>query len=109
MSSNLSVNRVCEYCKNTFVAKTTRTRFCSPICNGRNNKMIIRNLKIKESDLDTLSKSNDTQTQKIEEIKGRDFLTVKDASLLLNISTKTLYRLIERKEINSFTFHHEKH
>ena len=54
MSSNLSVNRVCEYCKNTFVAKTTRTRFCSPICNGRNNKMIIRNLKIKESDLDTI-------------------------------------------------------
>ncbi len=104
MSSNLSVNRVCEYCKNTFVAKTTRTRFCSPICNGRNNKMIIRNLKIKESDLETLSKSNDTKIQKIEEIKGRDFLTVKDASLLLNISTKTLYRLIERKEINSFTF-----
>ena len=31
-------------------------------------------------------------------------MTVKDASLLLNISTKTLYRLIERKEINSFTF-----
>jgi excisionase family DNA binding protein len=66
--------------------------------------MIIRNLKIKESDLETLSKSNDTKIQKIEEIKGRDFLTVKDASLLLNISTKTLYRLIERKEINSFTF-----
>ncbi|WP_348811091.1 helix-turn-helix domain-containing protein [Flavobacterium maritimum] len=104
MSSNLSINRVCEYCKNPFVAKTTRTRFCSSICNGRNNKMLIRNLKIKDSDLETLSKANEKSIEKIEEIKNKDFLTVKDASQLLNISTKTLYRLIERKEINSFSF-----
>jgi excisionase family DNA binding protein len=104
MSSNLSINRVCEYCKNPFVAKTTRTRFCSSICNGRNNKMLIRNLKIKESDLETLSKANEKSIEKIEEIKSKDFLTVNDASQLLNISTKTLYRLIARKEINSFSF-----
>lgn len=104
MSSNLSVNRVCEYCKNQFVAKTTRTRFCSRTCNSRNNKLLIRNLKIKESNLETLSKSNEKSLEKIEEIKSKDFLTVKDASQLLNISTKTIYRMIERKEINSFCF-----
>ena len=104
MSSNLSINRICEYCKNSFVAKTTRTRFCSSICNGRNNKMLIRNLKIKDSNSKTLSKANEKSAEKIEELKNKDFLTVKDASQLLNISTKTIYRLIERKQINSFNF-----
>jgi excisionase family DNA binding protein len=104
MSSNLSVNRVCEYCKNQFVAKTTKTRFCSPTCNSRNNKMLIRNLKIEKSNSETQSIKFSEPLEKIEAIKSKDFLTVKDASQLLNISTKTLYRLIERKEINSFNF-----
>ncbi|ETZ22179.1 hypothetical protein N824_24955 [Pedobacter sp. V48] len=30
MSSNLSVKRICEYCGNTFTAKTTVTRFLQP-------------------------------------------------------------------------------
>lgn len=104
MSSNLSVNRVCEYCKNQFVAKTTRTRFCSMICNSRNNKMLVRNLKIEKSNSETLSKVNEKPKEKIEVIKNKDFLTVKDASQLLNISSKTIYRLIERNEINSYNF-----
>lgn len=104
MSSNLRVNRVCEYCNNSFIAKTTRTRFCSTICNGRNNKMLVRNLKIEDSNLETLSKVNEKFPVKIEEVKNKDFLTVRDASQLLNMSTKTIYRLIERKEINSFSF-----
>lgn len=66
--------------------------------------MLIRNLKIKDSDFETISKTNEKSIEKIEAIKNKDFLTVKDASQLLNISTKTLYRLIERKEINSFNF-----
>ncbi|MBV8388972.1 MAG: hypothetical protein JO080_04140 [Mucilaginibacter sp.] len=37
MSSNFTVNRICEHCGNTFVAKTTVTRFCSKICNNRNH------------------------------------------------------------------------
>ncbi len=91
MSSNLSVNRVCEYCKNQFVAKTTKTRFCSPTCNSRNNKMLIRNLKIEKSNSETQSIKKNEPLEKIESIKSKEFLTVKDASQLLNISTKTLY------------------
>lgn len=111
MSSNLRINRVCEYCKNSFVAKTTSTRFCSKICNGRNNKMQIRNLKIEKSNLETkveIQKKSDGKIQTIDQVKDKDFLTVKDTSLLLNISTKTLYRLIERKEINAYRFSERK-
>ena len=111
MSSNLRINRVCEYCKNSFIAKTTSTRFCSPICNGRNNKMLIRNLKIEKSNLQTnseIQKKSEGKIEGIEEVKNKDFLTVKDTSELLNISTKTLYRLIERKEINAHKFSERK-
>ena len=61
-------------------------------------------MKIKDSNLENLSKANEKSVEKIEEIKHKDFLTVRDASQLLNISTKTLYRLIAKKEINSFSF-----
>lgn len=66
--------------------------------------MLIRNLKIDKSNSETQTIIKGDTLEKIEEIKNKDFLTVKDASQLLNISTKTLYRLIERKEINSFNF-----
>jgi len=66
--------------------------------------LLIRNLKIEKSDFETKSIIISEPLAKIEAIKSKDFLTIKDASQLLNISTKTLYRLIERKEINSFNF-----
>lgn len=100
MSSNLRVNRVCEYCKNQFVAKTTRTRFCSMICNSRNNKLRIKNEKIENSNTETFNQINKDSIA----IKAKDFLTVRDASLLLNMSTKTIYRLIDRNEINAHNF-----
>jgi excisionase family DNA binding protein len=39
-----------------------------------------------------------------EPVKDMDFLTVKEASILLKISIKTLYRLIGRHEINALNF-----
>lgn len=73
--------------------------------------MLIRNLKIEKSNSQTNSKiqrTSDSKTQTIDEVKNKDFLTVKDTSLLLNISTKTLYRLIERKQINAYRFSERK-
>ena len=73
--------------------------------------MLIRNLKIEKSNLETnveIQKKSDGKIKTIDEVKNKDFLTVKDTSLLLNISTKTLYRLIERKEINAYRFSERK-
>ena len=73
--------------------------------------MQIRNLKIEKSNLETkveIQKKSDGKIQTIDQVKDKDFLTVKDTSLLLNISTKTLYRLIERKEINAYRFSERK-
>ena len=73
--------------------------------------MLIRNLKIEKSNLQTnseIQKKSEGKIEGIEEVKNKDFLTVKDTSELLNISTKTLYRLIERKEINAHKFSERK-
>jgi hypothetical protein len=75
------------------------------ICNGRNNKMLVRK-KIKDSNLETF-KVKRSLWSKLKK-KNKDFFD-RDASELLNMSTKTIYRLIERKEINSFSFSARKH
>ena len=100
MSTNISVKRVCEYCKETFDAQTTTTRYCSKTCNSRGYKLIAKQKKIAESNLVTSQTMNKIK----EPIKEKDFLSVKEASLLLNISTKTLYRLIDRNDLNAFKF-----
>ena len=100
MSSNIIVKRTCGFCKKLFDAKTTKTRYCSPSCNKKDYK---RNLK-----LDKIEKSN-TETKlkvigSIIDINSKDFLTVKEVAVLLNMSSKTVYRLIELKELNAVNF-----
>lgn len=34
MSSNIFVNRVCQWCGKEFVARTTTTNYCSHRCSG---------------------------------------------------------------------------
>lgn len=35
-----SLEKVCEYCQQPFIAKKSRIRFCSRVCSGKNNKEI---------------------------------------------------------------------
>jgi excisionase family DNA binding protein len=104
MSSNLSVNKVCEVCKMVFVAKTTVTRFCSTKCRKTKSREKNRDSNTEKKKADELLIEN----QYFDEIKNKDFLTVKDAAQLLNMSSKTVYRLIEREVINSVQFSERK-
>jgi len=91
MSSNFTVNKVCEYCGNVFTAKTTVTRFCSKTCNSRNYKQQLRGEKI------TLSNQAIRQviTHKLEELTNLEFLSVKAAAKLLGASDKIVYAMIK--------------
>jgi excisionase family DNA binding protein len=100
MSSNIIVKRVCDYCKNVFDAKTTKTKYCSHICNSRGYKLNQKLKKIETSDTETKSKVSNY----VVDVNSKDFLTVNEASTLLNMSSKTVYRLIEQKELNAFNF-----
>ena len=100
MSSNILIKKICEYCNQEFDAQTTKTRYCSHTCNSRGYKLKLKERKILESNEAKL-----LMMSKIKEpVKDMDFLTVKEASLLLKISIKTLYRLIEVREINAINF-----
>ena len=96
MSSNLRIIRICECCKEQFTARTTRTRYCSHPCNRKALKARDRNEKVETSNIETAAKLN----AGLERIKVREFLSITQASLLLGISRRTIYRLIDRGELN---------
>ncbi len=100
MSSNIIVKRICDYCKNAFDAKTTKTKYCSHICNSRGYKLNQKLKKIETSDTETKAKISNYAV----DVNSKDFLTVKEASTLLNMSSKTIYRLIEQKDLNGYNF-----
>jgi excisionase family DNA binding protein len=99
MSSNIQVQRICEYCKEEFTARTTKTKYCSHKCNSRHYKERTRGNKI--------SKSNEETTQKVsfelDKLNALDFLTAKEVSVLLNCSIKMVYRNINNGTIKTLS------
>ncbi len=100
MSSKIETIRVCEYCKNEFVAKTTTTRYCSHKCNSRSYKLRVKELKVESS----ITKTNQQKILNasdlaLEIIKQKEFLTIKDAYKLLGVSERTFYRLMKNGTI----------
>lgn len=98
MSSNIEVIRICEYCKNEFTARTTRTRYCSHNCNSRAYKERVRNTKVKKSNTET----HKVKTQDIIQAKAKEFLNVNEACLLIGISRRTVYRLFDSEQLNKY-------
>ncbi len=90
MSTNIKVQRICQFCGKEFTARTTVTQFCGDNCAKRGYKARIRAQKIETSNKEI----KQAKAQPLEEIKAKEFLTVKDVAKLLNSSLPTVYRLI---------------
>jgi excisionase family DNA binding protein len=90
MSSSIRVNRICEYCGNEFVAKTTVTRHCNANCAKRAHKARQRGIMIEATNVQTRRIINNP----IEDIKAKEFLTIRDVAKLLNCSRQTIYNLV---------------
>lgn len=97
MSTNIRITRVCEYCKENFVAKTTRTRYCSHTCNSRAYKANKRAIKVKTAK----AKIRQAQSIPIVEFKAKDYLSITEACALTGVSRWTLWRAIDRGELNA--------
>jgi excisionase family DNA binding protein len=97
MSTNIKVQRICQQCGKEFTAKTTTTRYCSHKCNSRAYKANAKGLKIEISNIQTLT----FKTKPIEELKVKPFLSVMEACILIGISRRTLYRMLQRGEVNA--------
>jgi len=97
MSSNIRVQRICQHCHTEFTAKTTVTQYCSDKCSKRAYKERIKVGKIDRSNKETSSIVN----KNLESVKQQEYLTVRDASILIGCSTKTIYRLIDKRELTA--------
>jgi excisionase family DNA binding protein len=97
MSSNIQIQRVCEHCGNDFTARTTVTRFCSDACAKRAYKARQKAAKIEKSNVET----RQIKSRHIDEIKAKEFLSVRDAAKLIGCSRQTFYTLINTGRINA--------
>lgn len=103
MSSKIQLELLCELCKKEFIAKTTRTRFCSHNCARNSHKIKVRNANI-ASALARKAELKGTKVKQVagyNEIKEKELLTIDEASKLLNISVLTLRRWLKAGKISS--------
>lgn len=97
MSSNIKVQRICQHCGNEFTARTTVTQYCSDVCAKYAYKVRVKAAKIEFSNAETqLIKS-----KPIEDLKAKEFLTVRDVATLLNCSVRSAYYYIESGNIKA--------
>jgi excisionase family DNA binding protein len=91
MSSNIEVQRICQFCGKEFTARTTVTQYCGDNCAKRAYKARQRASKVAISNKETLS----IKTKPIEELKAKEFLTVREVASLLNCSVRSVYYYIK--------------
>ena len=95
MSSNIRIEKICQQCGETFIAKTTVTKYCGDRCSKRAYKARKRNEKIEAAKQETLK----IKTQPIEELQAKEFLTVKEVAALLSCSVRSVYYQIENGDL----------
>lgn len=94
MSSNIKIEKVCEWCGNKFTAQTTVTRFCSKRCSEHSYKERMRQRKIALSNQETKLQSGNGSKW-----RNKDFLTPTQAAELLGIGRMSVYRYIRAGKI----------
>jgi excisionase family DNA binding protein len=95
MSSNLRIVKICSYCKHEFIAKKTTSQTCSDACAKRFYKVKQREKAISRTQTETMVKREPqalVTEEKMKAIQAKEWLTLKEAALLLNVSPLTLRR-----------------
>lgn len=98
MSSNIKVERICEWCGKKFIAQTTVTRFCSKRCSERSYKERFRQKKMAVSNQETATNAANQKW------RDKDFLTPTQAAELLGIGRMSIYRYIRNGKIKVVRF-----
>lgn len=93
MSSNIKIERICEWCGNRFMAQTTVTRFCSKRCSEHSYKERIRQKKMALSNMETSQCNLDRIS------KDKDFLTPTETAQYLGVGRTYIYDCINRGKI----------
>lgn len=91
MSSNIRIEKTCEWCGKQFTAQTTVTRFCSKRCAEHSYKERMRQQKIQQA--------NSAVPSKISAINEKDYLTVAETAQVLGMPRQGVYKLIYRGDL----------
>ena len=104
MSSNLRIVKICAFCKQEFIARKTTTATCSDPCAKRLHKVKQREKAISRVKLETMvmqePKAFITEGE-IKAVQAKEWLTLKEAALLLNVSPLTLRRWVLAGKVKS--------
>lgn len=102
MASNIRIEKLCVLCEQSFIAKTTVTKYCSDKCAKKHYKQRKRDEKIrKASNQKNLSFKEEQSINSFKIITAKDFLSIKEATVLLGVSESTFYRLMKNKTVKS--------
>ena len=104
MSSNLRIVKICAYCKQEFIARKTTSETCSDACAKRFYKVKQREKAIQRVEVETMVKrkpSSFINEEAIKAIQAKEWLTLKEVALLLNVSSLTLRRWTLAGKVNS--------
>lgn len=93
MSSNIKIERICEWCGNRFMAQTTVTRFCSKRCAEHSYKERMRQKKMALSNQETIQYNPDRKSRE------KDFLTPTETAQYLGVGRTYIYDCINRGKI----------
>lgn len=101
MSSHMHIERVCKFCNSKFIARTTKTQYCSNKCSSKAYKQAARQEKLEIARVEASITGKFRTAVNFPELAGKELLTVTEASALLNITHVTLRRWIKEQRIVS--------
>lgn len=96
MTSNLQIQRICQFCGKQFTARTTVTKFCGDDCAKRAYKARKRSEKVVQSNIETRQIIN----RPIEVLNSKELLTIDEACQLISVSRWTLWRLMKAGKLS---------
>jgi excisionase family DNA binding protein len=97
MSSNIRVNKICAYCEKEFEARKTTSKTCSDHCAKMYYKERQRTAKIEGVKAET----ERIKSKPVQELKGKEFLTVSQVSKLIGCSRQNVYKLINTGKLRA--------
>jgi excisionase family DNA binding protein len=108
MSSNIRIEKSCEYCHQPYIARTLHTRYCSHSCNQKAYKNNQKAEKLHDYYTSTENNGKQRKVSARADLKDVDYLCVKEVCLLLNLSRGTIFRWIKEGVLVSYQ-HRQKH
>ena len=86
-TSRIKIKKVCEYCGQEFYAQKLSTRFCSKQCSEHSYKQRMREQQVATA-------VSAMEQKPILSVKTKDYLSVKEASVVIGLSVRATYDLI---------------